>query len=64
MKKVLLYLCAFSVVVTASTHFHDSDMDGVPDKKDRCHHTPFSALVDSRGCTVKTLATLATSQIK
>ena len=28
----------------------DTDMDGVPDKKDRCANTPHGALVDVNGC--------------
>ncbi len=28
----------------------DTDMDGVPDKKDRCANTPRGAIVDANGC--------------
>jgi hypothetical protein len=31
----------------------DRDMDGVSDDRDQCKNTPFWAIVDSRGCTVK-----------
>jgi hypothetical protein len=31
----------------------DTDFDGVSDKRDECPNTPFSALVDAKGCTVK-----------
>jgi len=32
----------------------DTDMDGVPDKKDKCPGTPMGAVVDERGCPVDT----------
>ena len=33
----------------------DRDLDGVPDRYDRCPNTPFFALVNKNGCTVKKL---------
>ena len=35
--------------------FVDSDLDGVEDGADRCANTPLSDLVDTSGCTVKSL---------
>jgi OOP family OmpA-OmpF porin len=32
----------------------DTDMDGVPDKKDNCPDTPMGAIVDERGCPIDT----------
>jgi len=32
----------------------DTDMDGVPDKKDKCPGTPVGAVVDERGCPIDT----------
>ncbi len=32
----------------------DTDVDGVPDKKDKCPGTPVGAIVDERGCPVDT----------
>lgn len=49
MKKLLLLLMIAPLFVSAS----DADMDGVRDDRDACRNTPFWALVDSRGCTVK-----------
>ncbi len=34
----------------------DSDFDGVSDKRDACPNTPFSDLVDAKGCSVKKVA--------
>ena len=47
----------FCLMVLASSLFAyvDSDMDGVPDKSDKCANTPLTELVDLSGCTVKTL---------
>ena len=33
----------------------DSDMDGVPDKSDKCANTPLTELVDLSGCTIAKL---------
>jgi hypothetical protein len=33
----------------------DADFDGVDDSEDKCQNTPFSDLVDARGCSVYTL---------
>ncbi len=56
MKQILLFVMMFTVSVCAKQHFQDKDMDGIPDSRDKCSYTPFSDLVDSKGCTVKTLA--------
>ncbi len=56
MKKIFLLNMVLCVVVAAGSSFVDSDTDGVPDKRDKCLSTPFFDLVDSSGCTVKTLA--------
>ena len=53
MGRVLLLLMVLASFVFA---YVDSDMDGVPDKSDRCANTPLSELVDLSGCTVKSLA--------
>ncbi len=56
MKKFLLLGLIFSLSIYANSGFKDKDMDGVADSRDKCLYTPFFDLVDSRGCTVKTLA--------
>jgi len=56
MKKFLLLSLIFSLSIYASSGFKDKDMDGVADIRDKCLSTPFFDLVDSKGCTVKTLA--------
>lgn len=33
----------------------DSDMDGVPNNRDKCPNTPFSDLVNANGCAIKSL---------
>lgn len=35
--------------------FIDNDLDGVDDRIDKCLNTPFNALVDKNGCTIKVL---------
>lgn len=54
MKKNLLFLALF---LSASSLFAytDSDMDGVENAIDQCPNTPFSDLVDIKGCTKKSL---------
>ncbi len=37
---------------TLAYAYSDSDFDGVSDKRDACPNTPFSDLVDARGCSV------------
>ncbi len=56
MKKISLLILIFSLGLFANNGFKDKDMDGIADKRDMCLHTPFFDLVDSKGCTVKTLA--------
>ena len=48
------------MVLAARGHHHhkkssykDTDLDGVVDRYDRCPHTPFFALVNKKGCTIK-----------
>ncbi|EDZ63775.1 hypothetical protein SMGD1_1583 [Sulfurimonas gotlandica GD1] len=52
MTKILLVLLAISISLIA---YSDYDMDGVDDKTDKCPNTPFSDLVNTSGCTVKSL---------
>ncbi len=49
MKKLLWFFVLIPVLMTAA----DRDMDGVSDDRDQCKNTPFWAVVNSRGCTVK-----------
>ncbi|WP_292664078.1 hypothetical protein [Nitratifractor sp.] len=60
MRRSLLFLALFgsSLLWAGSSHHSstaDKDLDGVPDRYDRCPHTPFFALVNKYGCTVKKL---------
>ena len=49
MRLMLVWLMlALSLVMAA-----DRDMDGVSDERDQCKNTPFWAIVNSKGCTVK-----------
>lgn len=52
MQKILFLLLTISVSLIA---YSDYDMDGVDDKIDQCPNTPFSDLVDTGGCTIKSL---------
>ena len=49
MKKLLIFLVLIPLFAVAS----DRDMDGVSDDRDQCRNTPFWAVVNSHGCTVK-----------
>jgi len=49
MKHFLILLLLIPLFATAA----DRDMDGVSDDRDQCRNTPFWAVVNSRGCTVK-----------
>jgi len=49
MRRFLLFLVLIPLLAVAA----DRDMDGVSDDRDQCKNTPFWAIVDSRGCTVK-----------
>ena len=51
MKKFLLV--SLLILIPLSSFAADRDMDGVSDDRDRCRNTPFWAIVDSHGCTVK-----------
>ncbi len=61
MKRLLFLLTLFgSSLLWAGSSHHcsataDRDLDGVPDRYDRCPNTPFFALVNKNGCTVKKL---------
>ena len=62
MKRFFLLTLAASVsLLAAGSHkklrssYKDKDMDGVIDKYDRCPHTPFFAIVNKNGCTIKKL---------
>jgi hypothetical protein len=52
MTKILLILLTMSITLLA---YSDYDMDGVDDKIDKCPNTPFSDLVNTSGCTTKSL---------
>jgi len=52
MNKSALILVLLSLNLSA---YSDYDMDGVDDTSDQCPNTPFSELVDSRGCSIKSL---------
>ena len=49
MRLILILLMFASSLAMAA----DRDMDGVSDDRDQCKNTPFWAVVNSRGCTVK-----------
>jgi hypothetical protein len=51
MKKILLLSLLLSGYLLAA----DSDLDGVDDDQDQCMNTPFSDLVNARGCTIRSL---------
>jgi len=51
----LTTLWASSDSKNIDSKYADRDMDGVIDRDDRCPGTPFFALVDRHGCTVKKL---------
>ena len=61
MKRTLILLSVLSLSLLAArghhhhkkASFQDQDMDGVIDRYDRCPHTPFFALVNKNGCTIK-----------
>jgi len=52
MKKMLM-LTIISVLMQGVAMAADRDLDGVPDDRDRCRHTPFWALVNAKGCTIR-----------
>ena len=52
MNKSALILVLLSLNLSA---YSDYDMDGVDDKSDQCPNTPFNELVDSKGCSIKSL---------
>lgn len=51
MKKTLL----LSLLLSGHLLAADSDLDGVDDGQDQCMNTPFSDLVNARGCTIRSL---------
>ena len=51
MKIFIIFLFLTSLLFS----YLDSDMDGVPDKNDKCGNTPLTELVDLSGCTIKKL---------
>ncbi len=62
MNRGIILFGVLSIVVFAASGPRDSkaawsdrDMDGVIDRYDRCPNTPFFALVNKNGCTVKQL---------
>ena len=54
MKKSILFLAMFFISSSLYAYV-DSDMDGVENSVDKCPNTPFSDLVDIKGCTKKSL---------
>ena len=52
MYKILFYLIFYASSLVA---YVDSDMDGVPNKSDKCANTPLTELVDLSGCTIEKL---------
>jgi hypothetical protein len=50
---IFRFLFLLTFVHGVSFAYIDTDFDGVSDQRDECPNTPFSALVDARGCTVK-----------
>lgn len=53
MLKIFLLFLLFQSLTYA---YIDSDFDGVSDSIDACPNTPFSDLVDAKGCSVKKVA--------
>ncbi|SMC10010.1 hypothetical protein [Nitratiruptor tergarcus] len=53
MKKLLFLF--FILTTLFANEYHDEDLDGVPDRLDRCPHTPFSDIVDEYGCSIERL---------
>ena len=56
MYKILSILLILSYTLLLATS--DFDMDGVEDSIDNCPNTPITDLVDIKGCTIKSLASL------
>ena len=56
MTKKWLYLSALMIgTLSMAGSIKDADLDGVPDRLDRCQNTPLLCEVDSQGCTTKIL---------
>ncbi|SFV54943.1 hypothetical protein MNB_SM-5-68 [hydrothermal vent metagenome] len=53
MKKSIAILIASTLLASGLFAYSDADMDGVADSADQCPNTPFTDLVDLRGCTIK-----------
>jgi len=49
------YLALFLLLLTLASAFIDSDFDGVGDENDKCPNSQFTDLVNSTGCTIKSL---------
>ncbi len=56
MKLVLKIGIALLMLNSIAFGFVDSDFDGVSDRYDACPNTPFSDLVDEKGCSIKKVA--------
>ena len=54
MKRSILFLAMFFISSSLYAYV-DSDMDGVENSVDQCPNTPFTDLVDIKGCTKKSL---------
>ncbi len=59
MKLVLKIFVGLVLLSSFAFGFVDSDFDGVSDRYDECPNTPFSDLVDDKGCSVKKVAITA-----
>ena len=53
---IFLPLFCISLIYAQTAKYIDSDLDGVDDRVDICPNTPFSDIVDERGCSVESLA--------
>ncbi|NPA66010.1 MAG: transporter [Epsilonproteobacteria bacterium] len=54
--KNFLKICLVSSITFSSLFAYvDSDLDGVEDSKDQCPNTPFTDIVNSKGCSIKKL---------
>ena len=55
MKNILKICLISSLVLSSLMAYTDSDLDGVEDTQDQCPNTPFTDLVDAKGCSIKKL---------
>lgn len=55
MNKLMILLLFLSIYITSLSAYMDTDLDGVSDIRDRCPNTLITDLVDTDGCTIKSL---------